>query len=175
MYPVNHLFTYTCVHRYPPLLHPVLAFKGAPASFPVKREHRQLQRYVRWSDRMEEQAKAYISGWEQTGYVQCISTIYSGRFQEVQFSQIATLCLWHLCMGSIFMDVHEHASKCTYIVKHAYFIKVNWTPWKFPTIIFFIYGTALYIYLEALARNKSYVKACYESMIIYDQRPSVFL
>ena len=46
--------------RYPPRLHPVLAFKGAPASYPVKREDRQLQRYVRWNDRMEAQAEDYI-------------------------------------------------------------------------------------------------------------------
>ena len=47
-------------YRYPATLHPVLAFKGAPASFPVKRQDRQLHQYVRWSERMEAQAEDYI-------------------------------------------------------------------------------------------------------------------
>ena len=48
------------MYRYPPSLHPVIAFKGAPASFPEKREDRKLQQYVRWSDRMEAWAEEYI-------------------------------------------------------------------------------------------------------------------
>ena len=38
----------------------MLAFKEAPASFPVKREDRQLQQYVRWNDRMNSEAEEYI-------------------------------------------------------------------------------------------------------------------
>lgn len=56
--PTPHL---THTRRYPPSSHPVLAFKGAPASFPVLPEHRPLQRYVRWSKRMESEATSYIN------------------------------------------------------------------------------------------------------------------
>ena len=48
------------LHRYTPTLHPVLAFKGAPASFPVEREDRQLQQYIRWNERINTQAEEYI-------------------------------------------------------------------------------------------------------------------
>ena len=48
-------------YRYPSSTHPVLAFKGAPASFPVLPEHRSLQQYVQWNERMEKQALEYIS------------------------------------------------------------------------------------------------------------------
>ena len=54
------LFLDMSIHRYTPKLHPVLAFKGAPALFPVKREDRQLQQYVRWNERMNAQADEYI-------------------------------------------------------------------------------------------------------------------
>ena len=58
MYTVENIIV---LCRYPPSLHPVLAFKGAPASFPVKREDRQLQRYVRWNERMNALADEYIN------------------------------------------------------------------------------------------------------------------
>eukprot|EP00731_Ephydatia_muelleri_P011989 Em0006g883a len=47
--------------RYPPDKHPVLAFKGAPATFPVLRHHRHLQRYVLWSDKMNRIVEDYIT------------------------------------------------------------------------------------------------------------------
>ena len=48
------------LHRYNPTSHPVLAFKGAPASFPLKREDRPLQQYIRWNERMNGLAEEYI-------------------------------------------------------------------------------------------------------------------
>ena len=47
--------------RYPPTEHPVLAFKGAPARFPVIREHRSLHQYLKWSKNMNQQAEEYIN------------------------------------------------------------------------------------------------------------------
>ena len=38
----------------------VLAFTGAPASFPVQIENRKLHRYVQWSETIEKQARDYI-------------------------------------------------------------------------------------------------------------------
>jgi hypothetical protein len=38
-----------------------LAFKGAPASYPVLPQHRELQRHVVWNQRMEKQATDYIN------------------------------------------------------------------------------------------------------------------
>ena len=49
---------YLC--RYPPAKYPVLAFRGAPASFPVLREHRELQRHLLFSSHVEDEAYKYI-------------------------------------------------------------------------------------------------------------------
>lgn len=40
--------------------YPVLAFTGAPASFPVQSENRLLHKYLKWSSNIETQAKDFI-------------------------------------------------------------------------------------------------------------------
>ncbi|KAK3925190.1 GDP-fucose protein O-fucosyltransferase 1 [Frankliniella fusca] len=45
---------------YPPEEWPVLAFTGAPASFPVQLENRDLHKYLMWSENIQKQAKYFI-------------------------------------------------------------------------------------------------------------------
>ena len=49
-------------YRFPPSEHPVLAFRGAPASFPLQPQHVPLQKYLRWSDWIEKTATDYVIG-----------------------------------------------------------------------------------------------------------------
>lgn len=46
--------------KYPPSDWPVLAFVGAPASFPVQIENLELHRYLAWSDNIATAAKEFI-------------------------------------------------------------------------------------------------------------------
>uniref|UniRef100_A0A0C9PIE6 GDP-fucose protein O-fucosyltransferase 1 n=1 Tax=Fopius arisanus TaxID=64838 RepID=A0A0C9PIE6_9HYME len=46
--------------KYPPTSWPVLAFTGAPASFPVQLENKYLQKCVIWSDEMQRKARKFI-------------------------------------------------------------------------------------------------------------------
>lgn len=61
---VNFQLDYSEVEQwsrtFPPSQYPVIALKGAPASYPIKAEHRSNQMYMKWSDSMNEQVDDYI-------------------------------------------------------------------------------------------------------------------
>lgn len=46
--------------KYQPVAWPILAFTGAPASFPVQLENKGLQKCVVWNDDMQNEAKKFI-------------------------------------------------------------------------------------------------------------------
>ena len=48
------------IFRYPADDFPVLAFSGAPASFPVEEKNWRLHQYVTWSPQIEELATEYV-------------------------------------------------------------------------------------------------------------------
>lgn len=45
---------------FPPSEHPVLAFRGAPASFPVEEQNRQAHAFLKWSDKITKEVDDYI-------------------------------------------------------------------------------------------------------------------
>ncbi|XP_067001158.2 GDP-fucose protein O-fucosyltransferase 1 isoform X2 [Anabrus simplex] len=47
-------------YQYPAKKWPVIAFTGAPASFPVQLENRGLHKYLKWNDMIQEQANHFI-------------------------------------------------------------------------------------------------------------------
>ncbi|XP_019852336.1 PREDICTED: GDP-fucose protein O-fucosyltransferase 1-like isoform X1 [Amphimedon queenslandica] len=49
------------LERYPSSEHPVIAMKGAPASFPMKKHHRRLQRYLVWSEYIASRGNEFIN------------------------------------------------------------------------------------------------------------------
>lgn len=51
--------SFTC-DRFPPSSHPVLAFRGAPASFPVEEQNRQAHAFLKWSDKINKEVDEYI-------------------------------------------------------------------------------------------------------------------
>ena len=50
-------------YRFPPSSHPIIALKGAPASFPVNKRNRHLQKYLVWNEVLIGKAKDY---WTNT-------------------------------------------------------------------------------------------------------------
>lgn len=46
-------------HKYPADRYPVLALKGAPASFPMLAEYRSLQKYMTWSEQIIAQIRQH--------------------------------------------------------------------------------------------------------------------
>ena len=55
--------------RYPPTKFKVLAFTGAPGSFPIRERDLPLHKYLRWSDNIEEAAEKFISEKIQRPYL----------------------------------------------------------------------------------------------------------
>ncbi|XP_049816687.1 GDP-fucose protein O-fucosyltransferase 1 [Schistocerca nitens] len=46
--------------KFPPKKWPVMAFMGAPASFPIQKENRELHQYLFWNERVLNKAKRFI-------------------------------------------------------------------------------------------------------------------
>lgn len=46
--------------KYPPKEWPVLAFVGAPASYPIQKVNVGLQKYLKWNDQVENEASQFI-------------------------------------------------------------------------------------------------------------------
>ncbi|XP_074635674.1 GDP-fucose protein O-fucosyltransferase 1-like [Acropora palmata] len=53
--------------EFPPSGHPVLAFRGAPASFPVEEHNRQIHAFLKWSDKITKEVDEYIRNTLPTG------------------------------------------------------------------------------------------------------------
>ena len=51
--PCNHF-------RYPADKYPVLAMRGAPATFPITEQDIPLQQYIQWSDKIEKEINGHI-------------------------------------------------------------------------------------------------------------------
>ncbi|XP_014679703.1 PREDICTED: GDP-fucose protein O-fucosyltransferase 1-like [Priapulus caudatus] len=61
---IPYTFTYHATDAFnatfPPSRYPILALKGAPASYPVNAGHRDLQRHLVWSDEMAAEGRAHV-------------------------------------------------------------------------------------------------------------------
>ena len=84
----------------------MLAFKGAPASFPARKEHRQLHRYIQWSDSISAKVDGYIKenlkGEPYIGVHLRIGTDWVSSIGCWSFSVCLSVCLslwvcWSVC------------------------------------------------------------------------------
>ncbi|XP_064606718.1 GDP-fucose protein O-fucosyltransferase 1-like [Liolophura sinensis] len=56
----DNMYANAWKERFPPEKYPVMAFKGAPASFPVKEHHIALHHYLHWSEAIQGEASQVI-------------------------------------------------------------------------------------------------------------------
>ena len=58
--PLSHGVIWCYVSSFPPSSYPVLALRGAPARYPIIENHRHIQRYLKWSPVLLDQANKII-------------------------------------------------------------------------------------------------------------------
>jgi peptide-O-fucosyltransferase len=51
--------------KYPSNQYPVLAFTGAPGTFPIQEKNVHLQKYLKWSDEIEAKADKFIASFRK--------------------------------------------------------------------------------------------------------------
>lgn len=51
--------------KYPADKYPVLAFTGAPGAFPVQEKNVHLQKYLKWSDKIDNEAQSFIDKFKK--------------------------------------------------------------------------------------------------------------
>ena len=89
--------------RLPPSEHPVLAFRGAPASYPIQQEHVQLQRLLLWSSGIEDASNKYINEKLSPGKYVGIhlrnedAWVSSFRFLSLAVLRIMPVAVWPIC------------------------------------------------------------------------------
>ncbi len=82
---------------YPSDQHYVMAFTGAPASFPVMERDIELHQYLQWSDYIDSEAEAYLTyegierpyvGLHLRNGVDWVGTTYDGASLAYSFAKI---------------------------------------------------------------------------------------